>query len=267
MKGSSARGSDGRTRGAAARTAAVALSVTLAIQIYTAVAATATAVLARNRARSRHRTQARRCLRRRPLCGLDGREPCLGMFIQRHGPIRVSQVCVLLCAAGALLLSVGSTLPGGAVLALAVAPLIIGVGYGPITPASSQILARTAHPSRMALTFSIKQTGVPAGAALAGAALPILALQFGWHAAFGLVAVLGVAVALTGQITRAARAERTRATCRRSPASSRSSAAAQRAGRTREWPLSTRHSGLPASFMVVYLTDRSASRSWPPVSC
>ena len=204
MRGSSASNPDGSARGAATRTAAAALSVTLAIQIYTSAAATATAVLA-------------------PEIGRDlGIAPKLvgvfvgvlyagamiaslasGMFIQRHGPIRVSQMCVLLCAAGALLVAVGSTLPGGAVLALAIAPLIIGVGYGPITPASSQILARTAHPSRMALTFSIKQTGVPAGAALAGAALPILALRFGWHAAFALVAVLGVAVALAGQLTRA----------------------------------------------------------------
>lgn len=204
MRGSGASGPDGNARGAAARTAAVALSVTLAIQIYTAVAATATAVLA-------------------PEIGRDlGIAPKLvgvfvgvlyagsmiaslasGMFIQRHGPIRVSQACVLLCATGALLVAGGPILPGGAVLALAVAPLVIGIGYGPITPASSQILARTAPPSRMALTFSIKQTGVPAGAALAGAALPILALWFGWHAAFALVAVLGVAVALAGQITRA----------------------------------------------------------------
>ena len=66
----------------------------------------------------------------------------------------------------------GTALPGAALLALAVAPLVIGLGYGPITPASSHILARTAPPSRMALTFSIKQTGVPAGAALAGAVLP-----------------------------------------------------------------------------------------------
>src|SRR5438477_401821 len=90
-----------------------------------------------------------------------------------------------------------------AALAVTLAPLTIGFGYGPITPASSHILARTAPPSRMALTFSIKQTGVPAGAALAGAALPILALRYGWHAAFALVAMLGVAVASTGQITRA----------------------------------------------------------------
>ena len=107
-----------------------------------------------------------------------------GMFIERHGAIRVSQVCVLLCAAGAAAGRGRHALPGATVLALALAPLVIGLGYGPITPASSHILARTAQPSRMALTFSIKQTGVPAGAALAGAVLPILALRFGWHAAF-----------------------------------------------------------------------------------
>jgi predicted MFS family arabinose efflux permease len=55
----------------------------------------------------------------------------------------------------------------------------------------------------MALTFSIKQTGVPAGAALAGAMLPILALQIGWRAAFVLVAASGIIVALTAQIVRA----------------------------------------------------------------
>ena len=60
--------------------------------------------------------------------------------------------------------------------------VVIGLGYGPITPASSQVLARTTPPARMALTFSIKQTGVPAGAALAGAVLPALALAVGWRA-------------------------------------------------------------------------------------
>jgi MFS family permease len=83
------------------------------------------------------------------------------------------------------------------------APLIIGFGYGPITPASSHVLARTTPRSRMALTFSIKQTGVPAGGALAGAMLPLLALQIGWRAAFALVAAAGVAIALTAQSARA----------------------------------------------------------------
>ena len=186
------------------RTGAIALAVTLAIQIFTAFAATSASVLA-------------------PVIGRDlaiapklvgvfvgivyagsmAASLASGMFIERHGAIRVSQVCVLLCAAGVLMVSGGTVLPGTAVLALAVAPLIIGLGYGPITPASSHVLARTAPPSRMALTFSIKQTGVPAGAALAGAALPILALQIGWRPTFALVAALGIVIALAAQIVRA----------------------------------------------------------------
>ena len=89
-----------------------------------------------------------------------------GMFIERHGAIRVSQVCVLLCAAASDDGRRRYAFAGTAMVALALAPVIIGLGYGPITPASSELLARTASPSRMALTFSIKQTGVPAGAAL-----------------------------------------------------------------------------------------------------
>jgi MFS family permease len=186
-----------------ARTAAIALAITLAIQMFTALAATSTAVLA-------------------PVVGHDlAIAPKLigvfvgivyagsmaaslvsGMFIERYGAIRVSQACVMLCATGVLMVAGGTMLPGTAVLALAVAPLVIGLGYGPITPASSHVLARTAPPSRMALTFSIKQTGVPAGAALAGAMLPVLALQIGWRATLALVAAAGIAIALTAQLVR-----------------------------------------------------------------
>jgi MFS family permease len=192
-----------QVRAPRARTAAIALAITLAIQMFTALAATSASVLA-------------------PVIGRDlAIAPKLigvfvgivyagsmtaslasGMFIERYGAIRVSQVCVLLCATGVLMVAGGTLLPGTAVLALAVAPLIIGLGYGPITPASSHVLARTAPPSRMALTFSIKQTGVPAGAALAGAMLPLLALQISWRATLALVAAAGIAIALTAQLVR-----------------------------------------------------------------
>ena len=103
---------------------------------------------------------------------------------------------------GLLTIAAGTAVPAMAFAALALAPVIIGLGYGPITPASSHILARTAHPSRMALTFSIKQTGVPAVAAIAGAALPVLALQLGWQVAFAAVALLGIPVALLSELVR-----------------------------------------------------------------
>src|SRR6185369_2232163 len=100
------------------------------------------------------------------------------------------------------MVAAGTAFAGTTTLALAIAPVILGLGYGPITPASSHILARTAHPSRLALTFSIKQTGVPAGAALAGALLPVLALQMGWHAAFAAIALAGIPVVLLSELVR-----------------------------------------------------------------
>jgi MFS family permease len=186
----------------AARRARVALTATLAIQVYASLAATAGAVLA-------------------PVIAPDfGLSPNLvgvftglvyagsmsaslvaGALIARRGPIRLSQICVLVCAAGVALLPIAAALPV-ALLLLVVAPIVIGLGYGPITPASSDVLSRTAHPARMALTFSIKQTGVPAGAALGGALLPALALGFGWKPALAGIAALGVLVALAAQITR-----------------------------------------------------------------
>jgi MFS family permease len=56
----------------------------------------------------------------------------------------------------------------------------------------------------MALMFSIKQTGVPAGAALAGALLPVAALAMGWRAALVTVGIVGLGVAALAQPTRRA---------------------------------------------------------------
>jgi MFS family permease len=184
-----------------ARTALVALAATLAIQIYAAFVATATAVLAPELA-------AEFDVGTRWVGAFVGIVYAGGMFaslasggfIERYGSIRVSQACVALCAIG---IAVMALTPMRAPLLLAAAGVVIGFGYGPITPASSQLLQRTAPPARMALTFSIKQTGVPAGAALAGALLPALGLATGWRATFLLVALAGAAVIAASQPVRA----------------------------------------------------------------
>lgn len=188
------------TDAASLRDTAMALAVTLAIQMYVALTGTAAAVLA-------------------PEIGRDmGVAPKLvgvfvglvyaasmftslsaGHFIERFGAIRTSQACVLFCAMGIAIVALA---PPAWVALLVLAPLVIGIGYGPITPSSSHVLARTAPPSRMALTFSIKQTGVPAGAAIAGAALPLLAGLMGWRGAFLVVSILGLGIALAAESTR-----------------------------------------------------------------
>ena len=114
----------------------------------------------------------------------------------RIGALRLSQVSLLACALGLLL----GLVPAVAVVALSA--VVLGLGYGPITPASSHLLARTASPARMGLTFSIKQTGVPAGAALAGLAVPPLAVAAGWRIAVAAVAVLALVITVAAQPVR-----------------------------------------------------------------
>jgi MFS family permease len=104
-----------------------------------------------------------------------------GGWVARFGPIRVSQAALLLCLAGLTLAASGI-----APLVLAGA-FVVGLGYGPTTPASSVILVRAAPPALFSLTFSIKQTGVPAGGALAGAIVPALILALGWQ--WGAIAI------------------------------------------------------------------------------
>jgi MFS family permease len=117
-------------------------------------------------------------------------------FMRRHGAIRLSQAAVLVCAAG---LGMVAATPAHAAAIAAMAAVVIGVGYGAITPASSHILARTTPVARMGLVFSIKQTGVPAGAALGGALLPALGLAFGWRGTLAVVALSGLVVALCAE--------------------------------------------------------------------
>ena len=114
-----------------------------------------------------------------------------GGWVARFGPIRVSQAGLALCFCGLALAATGwppAVMLGG---------FIVGLGYGPTTPASSSILVHT-PPKYFSLIFSIKQTGVPAGGALAGLLVPTLILAFGWQwgaAAIGaacLILALGI---------------------------------------------------------------------------
>ena len=68
-------------------------------------------------------------------------------LVQRWGPIRVSQAGLALSAMGLGLMAVPQ------VAAAALGASLLGLGYGPITPASSQMLARTTPPERYGLVF------------------------------------------------------------------------------------------------------------------
>ncbi len=98
-----------------------------------------------------------------------------GGWVARFGPIRVSQIALALSFVG-LAFSATAWLP-----LVALGAIVVGLGYGPATPASSHILARASPRGLMALTFSVKQTGVPLGGAIAGALVPAMIHAFGWR--------------------------------------------------------------------------------------
>ncbi|HQR72185.1 MAG TPA: MFS transporter [Burkholderiaceae bacterium] len=112
-----------------------------------------------------------------------------GALVRRWGAIRLSQLCLLSASAGLTLIATGHR--AGAALGA----VLIGMGYGPLMPASSHLLDRVAPAHRRATIFSIKQTGVPLGAVLAGAVLPSLAIALGWPAAMLAVGATCVALA------------------------------------------------------------------------
>ncbi len=119
-----------------------------------------------------------------------------GDLIRKLGAVRVTQVCLILCAAGLGLSAVG-TVPwfvAGAVL--------LGAGYGPVTPASSHVLVKTTPRHLMSLVFSLKQTGVPLGGAMAGVLAPLLVLAGGWRLAVLAVGAGCLAVCALAQSVR-----------------------------------------------------------------
>ena len=97
-----------------------------------------------------------------------------GSFIVRYGALRVSQISLVLLAAGTALAALGTP------LALVLSAICSG-GGAVSTPASSHLLSRISSPRYLPLVFSIKQTAVPAGLLLAGLLGPQLTEWTGWR--------------------------------------------------------------------------------------
>lgn len=119
-------------------------------------------------------------------------------LLARFGPVRMLQV-----GTGVAILGLACAASRWWPL-IVLAPLLMGIGYGPNPPAGSRILAATAPPRHRTLIFSLKQAGAPAGGALAGLLLPPAALAWGWPGALAVAIVLAVcaALALEGVRTR-----------------------------------------------------------------
>jgi MFS family permease len=113
-----------------------------------------------------------------------------GAWSALHGPTRVSQVLLLVMAAGLVLASLG------AAPVFLLAAVLVGAGYGASNPAAAAILGRHAPPGAPGLFFALKQAGVPLGVALAGLLLPLAYAHFGWQATVWLAAAAAVVLAL-----------------------------------------------------------------------
>ena len=115
-----------------------------------------------------------------------------GSFIVRHGALRMSQVALVMLAAGMVLTTFGTS--WGFVLSA----VIGGSGAAVSTPASSHLLGRVSPPRHAPLVFSIKQTAVPAGLLISGILAPWLTGVGGWRLTFILsaIACIGLVVLL-----------------------------------------------------------------------
>lgn len=104
--------------------------------------------------------------------------------------MRLSQVLLLIAAAGAALIGCGS-------LPLAIlGSLLVGAALGPGTAASSHILSNVTPQRLQPTIFSIKQSGVTLGGAIAGLAGPQIMAVWSWQGALFSVAGACVATAL-----------------------------------------------------------------------
>lgn len=116
-----------------------------------------------------------------------------GPLLPRLGPVRLLQFGALLGSAALIVTLSGSW------LAFLVAAFLIGVGYGPSPPAGSDILQRHSPAQHRALIFSIKQSGVPLGGAIAALIIPAIAIAYDWRVAMAAAAILAASTVLLVQ--------------------------------------------------------------------
>ena len=116
--------------------------------------------------------------------------------IVRLGAVRICQAALLMAAIGLAFNALSM------VAATVVAVIFIGAAQGPINPASAHVLAARVPREWFGMVFSLKQTGVPIGFALAGLIFPLLLHLVGWRGASLIAAAAAVATALVVELLR-----------------------------------------------------------------
>lgn len=98
-------------------------------------------------------------------------------FIHRYGGVRALQA-VLAATAAMLVLAAGGTIAW-----IAIAAVVLGLGYGAAAPASTHLLVPHTPRRVFNMVMSLRQIGVPLGGVLGSLLLPPLALHVGWREA------------------------------------------------------------------------------------
>ncbi len=107
-----------------------------------------------------------------------------GSFILRYGPLRISQITLLMMGGSLVIIASGQLwlYPFSAILLSALAVT---------TPASSHLLARVCPPRLAPVIFSVKQAGVPVGSLIGGLMIPFLLGLVVYSATLGTTIRLG----------------------------------------------------------------------------
>jgi MFS family permease len=113
-----------------------------------------------------------------------------GWLVERYGDRPTSRAGVLMSGAAML----GTALFAHSYLSLVVMTMFSAGGNALGQLSSNLSLARLVPRHRQGLSFGVKQSAIPVATLLAGAAVPAIALPFGWRWAFVAGAVLAVLV-------------------------------------------------------------------------
>jgi MFS family permease len=116
--------------------------------------------------------------------------PILGRWVQQVGWRRAMRFNCL--ASSALMMS--TALFARSVWWLAGFLIVSAAVYGMSNPAANQALALHTDPDRAATVFGLKHAGIPSSTLLAGLAVPVLVVNFGWRAGFVASSLMAAAV-------------------------------------------------------------------------
>ena len=106
----------------------------------------------------------------------------------RFGPLGTSNFAILIGLIGYLFLAVSTA------WAFLIAAILMGIAYGPLNPSSSVVLYQLAPLRQRNVVFSLKQSGVPLGGAVAGLTLPFAANQLDYTGTIVLSATIVAAI-------------------------------------------------------------------------